>query len=58
MRLQLSTVIGVAAHGPYSRKVDIRLRNFKLRWRAAGPPNHLDDKVDSDQAVVNKELFL
>jgi len=22
---------------------------FKLPWREAGPPNHLDDKVDSDQ---------
>ena len=21
----------------------------KLAWREAGPPNHLDDKVDSDQ---------
>ena len=24
-------------------------RGFKLAWREAGPPNHLDDKVDSDQ---------
>ena len=24
-------------------------REFKLPWREAGPPNHLDDKVDSDQ---------
>ena len=23
--------------------------NSKLPWRKAGPPNHLDDKVDSDQ---------
>ena len=23
-------------------------RGFKLPWREAGPPNHLDDKVDSD----------
>ena len=22
---------------------------FKLPWRDAGPPNHLDDRVDSDQ---------
>jgi len=22
---------------------------FKLPWREAGPTNHLDDKVDSDQ---------
>jgi hypothetical protein len=24
-------------------------RQFKLPWREAGPPNHLDDKVDVDQ---------
>ena len=24
-------------------------REFKLPWREAGPPDHLDDKVDSDQ---------
>ena len=24
-------------------------RRFKLPWREAGPPNHHDDKVDSDQ---------
>jgi len=24
-------------------------RQFKLPWREAGPPNHRDDKVDSDQ---------
>jgi len=38
-----------------TRKVDIRLPG-KVPWREAGPPNHLDDKVDSDQSVVNKEL--
>ena len=26
--------------------------------REAGPPNHLDDEVDSDQYVVNEELSL
>ena len=26
-----------------------RKREFKLRWREAGPPNHHDDKVDSVQ---------
>ena len=34
------------------RKVDVRLPgkgNSKLPWREAGPPNHLDDKVDSDR---------
>ena len=33
-------------------------REFKLPWREAGPPNHHDDKVDSDQQVVDKELSL
>ena len=33
-------------------------REFKLPWREAGPPNHHDDKVDSDQEVVNTELSL
>ena len=23
-------------------------REFKLQWREAGPPNHLDDEVESD----------
>ena len=31
---------------------------FKLPWHKAGPPNHHDDKVDSDQQVVKKELSL
>ena len=37
---------------PLSRKVDVRLPgkgNSKLPWREAGPPNHLDDTMDSDQ---------
>ena len=33
-------------------------REFKLPWREAGPPNHHDDKVGSDQQVVKKELSL
>ena len=51
----------VLGAGMKSRKVDVRLPgkgNSKLPWRKAGPPNHLDDKVDSDQQVVNKELSL
>jgi len=42
-------------------KVDVRLpgkREFKLSWREDGPTNHHDDKVDSDQEVLNKELSL
>ena len=31
-------------------------REFKLPWREASPPNHHDDKVDSDQQAVNEEL--
>jgi len=27
---------------------------FKIPLRKAGPPNHLDDTVDSDQCVVNR----
>ena len=26
-----------------------RVDEFKLQWREAGPPNHHDDNVDSDQ---------
>jgi len=33
-------------------------RDFKLPWRKVGPPNDHDDKVDSDQLAVNKELSL
>jgi len=33
-------------------------REFKLPWREAGPPTHHDDKVDSDQQVVNKKPSL
>ena len=33
-------------------------REFKFAWCEAGPPNHHDDKVDSDQLVVNNELSL
>ena len=31
-------------------------RNFKIPWHEAGPPNHHDDTVDSDQKDINKEL--
>jgi len=34
----------VEEHRKYFPKVA-----FKLPWREAGPPNHHDDKVDSDQ---------
>ena len=31
-------------------------REFKLQWREEGPPNHLDDKLDSNRQVVNNEI--
>ena len=34
------------------------VRQAVLPWREAGLPNHLDDKVDSDQWVINKGLSL
>jgi len=33
-------------------------KGIQLPWREAGPPNHHNDKVDSNQSVANKELFL
>jgi len=33
-------------------------REFKIPCRQAGPPNHLTDKVDSDQYDANEELSL
>jgi hypothetical protein len=42
-------------------RVDIRLpekKELKLPWRETGPPNYLDDAVDSGQKVVNKGLSL
>jgi len=40
------------------RKADTWKLEFKFPWREAGPPNHLDDKVHSDQYVVNEELSI
>ena len=31
---------------------------MELPWRAAGPPNHMDDKVDSDQYDVDDAFSL
>ena len=33
-------------------------REFKFTWREVGPPNRLDDTVDSDQCVLKKKLSL
>ena len=35
-----------------------RKREFKFPGREAGPLNHHNDKVDSDQSVLRKELSL
>ena len=42
------------------RRKAARKREFNLPWREAGPPNHLDDEVDSDRQVINnnKKLLL
>ena len=40
------------------RMVRVLTGGLVVAWREAGPPSHLDDKVDSDQQVVNKELSL
>ena len=39
-----------------SRYKAAREKEFKLPWRKSGPLNHLDDKVDPDKEVVNKDL--
>ena len=43
-----------------TRQVDRRLpgKGKSNSWREAGPANHNDDKVDSDQQVVKKEVSL
>ena len=49
--------IGMTHLGLYQKPIYIDIggrckntwkREFKLPWREAGPPNHLDDGVDSD----------
>ena len=30
----------------------------RVCWREAGPPNHRDDKAESDQEDVNKNISL
>ena len=38
-----------SAVGVYGHYIQTWKKEFKLPWREAGPPNHYDDKVDSDQ---------
>ena len=33
-------------------------KEFKLAWREASPPNHLDGKLDSGQGVIQNSLSL
>ena len=42
---------GVQSRIPASQRpgTSARKRESKIPWREAGPPNHLDDTVDSDQ---------
>ena len=40
---------GLAAIFAQGRYMATWKREFKLPWRKAGPPNHHDDKEDSDQ---------
>ena len=56
--LQVVRVPYIANVAEAGRHKAIWKREFKLPWREAGPPNHHDDKVDSDEQVVNKELSL
>ena len=41
------SLISEQSEGPYGKQ----LVREKGPWREAGPPNHHDDKVDSDQRV-------
>ena len=42
----------------YDSREAVCKKEFKLPWREAGPPNHHDDKVDSDKQIVNIEYSL
>ena len=47
----------MADHGSHVLEWQIMAHtSLKLPWREAGPPNHHDDNVVSDQWVVNKEV--
>jgi len=46
-QVRMNTLIGEL---PYEGRYEATWkREFKLPWREASPPNHLDDNVDSDQ---------
>jgi len=40
---------GVGVHDEAEQEGRQPKKAFKLPWREAGPPNHHDDKMDSDQ---------
>ena len=51
----LNSLVQIALHLP---SYTPSLREFTIPWREAGPANDLDDRVNSDQQVVNEELPL
>ena len=45
-------------YGPFPRKVAYKAtwgKKCKLPWREAGPPDHLNDEVNSDKQVGKKK---
>ena len=52
------TVFGCMLNQQRERLFTLQVMNGVGVGREAGPPNHHDDEVDSDQKVVNKELSL
>ena len=49
---------GVAAFDHQRGAYQARKTGFRLASREAGPLNHRGDKVDADQKVVDKQLYL
>jgi hypothetical protein len=48
-------------YGPCPRKVAYKAtwgKKCEIQWREAGPPDHLNDKVDLDQSVGKTKLSL
>ena len=47
---------GSGYNAEFERRCSSVKRGLQFPWREAGPPNYLDDKVDANQWVVNKEF--
>jgi len=45
----IATAASICSRGQDGRCKATWKREYKLPWREAGPPNHHDDNVDSDQ---------